>query len=189
MELGRLASTTVWGKMRYFTCLLTVLLIGCSAKHPDRKLALMNLKSQADDLGRATVDEDYQKMADLTHPTLVDKFGGRDGFIQRLGSKVAEMKDQGFQFKQVTYSEPSKLVEELGELYAIVPFKAMVASPGGATATQPSFLIGVSPDGGITWKFINGSGVAEDRNKLKAILPNFPNELQLPDNHPREWKK
>ena len=128
-------------------------------------------------------------MADLTHPTLVEGLGGRTKFVQRLESMAADMKAQGFHILQVTFSEPSELVEASGEVYAIVPFTLEMTAPGDIPGTHPSYLIGVSKDRGANWKFIDGSGVAGDREKLRQVLPNFPSSLPLPAKQEPTWQK
>jgi hypothetical protein len=128
-------------------------------------------------------------MAELTHPTLVEKFGGLDQYERKLETIAGEMKGQGFGLKNFTIGEPSKLVEASGGVYAVVPFNLELTGPGGASGRKPSYLIGVSADGGANWKFIDGAGVGADRSKVRMILPNFPEELELPAKQPAVWDK
>src|SRR5262249_39540621 len=134
--------------------------------------------------GRAALQEDHPKMAELTLPALVEKFGGRAGYVQKLESIAAEMKGQGFRLTKFTFGDPSSLVQAAGEVYAVVPTVVELSGPGGATGRQPSYLIAVSQDGGASWKFLDGAGVSGDRSRLKAILPNFPEQLHLPAAQP-----
>ncbi len=167
--------------MRHVLCLFLAVTVGCSGKPPvNREHALKSLTSQAEEVGQAMLAGDHAKMAQLTHAALVDKLGGRDNFIRQLEMITTDMKDRGFQFKAVTFSEPSDLVESSGKLYAVVPFKLELVAPGVTRGSQTSFLIGVSSDGGAGWRFVDGSGVAGDRSKLESILPEFPPELRLP---------
>jgi hypothetical protein len=164
-------------------CMLVIGLVGCS-KPLDKEQAVKNLKTQAGEVGQAILKENHHKMADLTHPTLVEKLGGRTRFIQRLEAMAADMKKQGFRFKEITMSEPSELVERSREVYAIVSYKLVLLEPDETPVTQPSYLIGVSKDRGGTWNFIDGSGIAGSQEKLKQVLPNFPSTLSLPVNEP-----
>jgi hypothetical protein len=128
-------------------------------------------------------------MADLTLPALVEKFGGRAGYVQKLESIAAEMKGQGFRLTKFTLRDPSQLVQAAGEVYAVIPSVVELSGPGGAAGRQPSYLIAVSTDGGASWKFLDGGGVGGDRGKLKALLPNFPDQLQLPAAQPPVWER
>jgi hypothetical protein len=150
-------------KQRIIPVVLLLGLAGCSSQPLDKEQALKNLKSQAEEVRQAMLEEDHQKMADLTHPTLVEKMGGKARFVQRLESMAGEMKGQGIRLKDMTFSKPSDLVESSGDVYAVVPYKMEIAGLEGA---HPSYLIGVSTDRGGTWKFIDGAGVGGDRGKL-----------------------
>jgi hypothetical protein len=185
--------------MRCFTWLFLLLILGCAARPQDKEAdpnvgsdrtePLKNLEAQAEEVGRAAVEEDHPKMAELTLPALVEKFGGRTMYVKKLESIAAEMKGQGFRIKQVAIGKPSQLVQAGGETYAVVPSEPELSGPGGATGKKRSYMIAVSQDGGATWKFIDGAGIGSDRGKLKSILPNFPEELQLPDATPAVWDK
>jgi hypothetical protein len=185
--------------MRFFPWSFLLLVVGCTAKPLGtsesangplyEQQALKNLRSQAEEVGRAAVDEDHAKMAELTHPALVEKFGGRAAYVKKLTSIAAEMKGKGFGLKKYTTGQPSKLVQASGDVYAVVPFEVELTGPGGATGRQPSYLIAVSRDGGGKWNFIDGAGVAGDRSKVKGLLPRFPDDLRLPAGQPPVWDK
>jgi hypothetical protein len=185
--------------MRSFPWLFLLLVVGCASTPqgkptgagnlPDQQQTLKSLKSQAEEVGQAAVQEDHARMAELTHPALVEKFGGRATYAKKLESIAAEMKGQGFRLKQFTIGEPSQPVQAAGDLYAVVPSEVELSGPRGAVGRQPSYLIAVSQDGGATWKFIDGPGVGGDRSKLKGLFPNFPELLQLPAAQPPVWDK
>jgi hypothetical protein len=185
--------------MRYPLWLVALLLIGCGPK-PSSQTQLTvgpsapqqppkTLKEQAQAVGEAALREDHAKMADLTLPALVEKFGGRAQYIKKLQSVAAEMKGSGFGLMKHTVGEPSQVIQVAGEGYAVIPVEVQLSGPNGATGKQPSFLIAVSRDGGGQWGFIDGAGVGSDRKKLKMLLPNFPDTLPLPAQQPAVWNK
>jgi hypothetical protein len=154
------------------------------SKPLDKNEAVKNLKSQAAEVGNATLKEDHQKLADLTHPIVLEKLGGREKFIEKLKSVAAGIKSEGFRIEKVVFLEPPSLEETNTEVYAVVPFQLNLSGPRGVTITQPAFLIGVSRDSGTNWKFIDGTVFAGDRERLKKLFPNFPPKLKLPDKQP-----
>ncbi len=175
--------------MRNLALLLAIFLVGgCSSKPLDREQAQKNMQSQAGEVRQAMLKEDHRKMAELSHPMLVENLGGTDQFVKKLTTMAAEMKGQGFRFVEIKLGEPSKLVEASGDLYGVIPFTLLMTGPGGKKGTTPSYLIAVSTDGGRTWKFLDGSGIASDPSKLKVILPNFPKELELPAPRQPTWE-
>jgi hypothetical protein len=154
---------------------------------PEHQQARENLISQSEAIGRAAVDEDHAKMAELTLPVLVEKFGGRAAYIKKLESIASEMKREGFRLKKWTLADPSPLVQSVSEVYAVVPAAVELSGPGGAVGRKSSYLIAVSGDGGASWKFIDGAGIGADRSKLRKLVPNFPDQLQLPAWQPPVW--
>ncbi len=174
--------------MRSPIFLLALLPLGCSA--PSRTVedqkALANLKSQAADAGRAMLEEDHPRMADLTHPVLIKHFGGRDTYIKKLEETANDLRRQGLKFQSFDLGTPSALRESGGVLYAIYPYSLRLTGPNGEPARQPTYLICTSSDGGATWKFLDGAGVKDDRSKLKQVLPRFPDDLPLPQPQPLE---
>jgi hypothetical protein len=145
--------------------------------------------ADAKQIREAMLQADHQRLADLTHPSLVNVFGGRDKYVKRVSEIAAEMNAKGFGFADVVLNHPSELVEERGRVYAIVPFDLHMTGPRGATGVKPSYLISVSSDGGANWKFLDGEGVADDRPKLRSLLPNFPDRLALPSKKETQWTR
>jgi hypothetical protein len=172
--------------MRYTLLALALLGSGCSKpSHPfDDPRAVANLKAQAAEVERAMIEEDHQRMADLTHPLLVNQLGGRGGFIRKLEAVADDLRKQGLKFHSFRFATPSKMIESSGELYAIYPYSLESTGPNGEQVSQPSYLVCTSGDKGMHWKFLDGSGVGGDREKLKRILPQFPDQLSLPEPQP-----
>ena len=69
-------------------------------------------------------------------------------------------------------------------MYALYPYALELTGPDGKPASQPSYLICASGDGGATWKFLGGAGVRSDGSKPHRVLPHFPAELALPEPGP-----
>jgi hypothetical protein len=96
-----------------------------------------------------------------------------------------EMKSQGFGFKSVKVDDPSDIIPAGTELYVVVTFQMEMKAPGGKL-TSKSFVIGVSPDAGKTWTFINGD---MDIKSVKQVLPDLPDKLKLPDKQKPVFEK
>jgi len=57
--------------------------------------------------------------------------------------------------------------------------------PNGS-ATAPSYLLGVSEDGGKVWKFIDGSGLKNAKGR-EVMLPGIHEKLKLPTYQPPKF--
>ena len=141
------------------------------------------LKAQAEELGRAFVGGDFGKVADLTHPSIVELAGGKAHLAEDMGQVVEEMRAEGSRYESLSVGEPKQVVSGAqGRLFAVVPTVIRIATPRGVAASQ-SFFLGVSEDGGARWTFVEGADI-EDKNDLKALFPSAPDGLDLPAQTP-----
>jgi hypothetical protein len=167
---------------RLSVLLLLTLLTSYLARSADAADAQLTLiKAKAEETSTALVRGDYGKMADFTHPKLVEQVGGRAKMIAMIELGMKEMKAQGIEFKSATVDTPSPVVTEGALLLSVVPFTVKMSVPGGALS-QKSFLIASSADGGKQWYFVDGSGV--DEEKLKLMYGKVPAKLKLPEKVP-----
>jgi hypothetical protein len=136
------------------------------------------MKEQAGQMCLAIVAADHAKVADCTHPNVVELAGGRDRAVQFIKMTLEDMKSRGTAIQSVVVGEPSEVFKQAGDVYSVVPF-TLEMDVGGQRLKQGSFLVGISSDGGRTWKFVDGN--QGDRAKLERILPNLPKGLRLPE--------
>src|SRR5919205_3277739 len=81
--------------------------------------AAARLKAQADECGRAFVEGDFARLADYTHPKILEKVGGRDQLIAFLQKGVAEMKAQGFELLSYVNDAPTQVLTVRRVIYAV----------------------------------------------------------------------
>ncbi len=143
------------------------------AKDTPEKMA----QRKAEEAAQATIKGEYGKLADLTHPKVVEEMGGRERMIGVMKTGLKEMEAKGFEFRSAKVGETAQVVADGDTMYAVVPLDLEMKAPGGYLAVK-SFLLGVSPDKGKSWTFINGDK-AHDAT-VKKFLPNLPAELKLP---------
>jgi hypothetical protein len=154
---------------------------GCqaAAQPGDAKLQQL-VKSKVEAMNTALLRGDYAKIADLTHPKVVEESGGREKMIATMKDTMEGLKSRGIVFRGAKVDPPTEFASADGEMFTVVPFSLEITTPG-QKITQRTFVIGVSGDRGQTWTFINGDlGEAQ----VKLLLPNLPKELKLPRNQP-----
>jgi hypothetical protein len=136
----------------------------------------LRVKRKVEALNTALIRGEYDKLADLTHPNVVEENGGRAKMIESMKLVVEELKSTGVAIRGVKVETPREFVKAGRELFTVVRFSMEITGPG-VKLTQSSFVIGVSADTGKTWTFINGDlGEAA----VKRLLPNLPERLTLP---------
>lgn len=156
-----------------------------AAQEPDQKRVRQELKAQAEKIGKAMVEDKHEQLIDGTHPKIVEMIGGRAKMLEILEKLSKQMQAQ-FPMRTVKMEESSDLVSNKGTLFGIVPFTLELKS-ATKSASQPSFLIGVSVDAGKTWKFVDAGG--KRRDDLKKVMPDLPENLKFPKLSPPKYEK
>ena len=130
--------------------------------------------------GDAFAVHDYGRLVDCMPPEVFDAFpgmGGREGFRATAERAVQKMASEGASVESVEYSRPHALAGAGGKLFAIVPEVLTMKIPQGHLVSH-DFMLGVSHDGGATWKFIAGPFA---KKATPRLFPDFPADLELPE--------
>lgn len=152
--------------------------------------ATKQLRAQAEESSRAFMEGNFERLADFTHAKVVELMGGREKMAEFVRKGMAEMKAQGFEtLSYAPAAEPTQVLREGRQLYAILPAKLRMKTPGGTVFVSESFMIAVSADDGKNWRFVSGS--AADAARLKLLMPEVADKLKLPTvrNYPEVEKK
>ena len=152
--------------------------------------ATKQLHAQAEESSRAFMEGNFERLADFTHAKVVELMGGREKMAEFVRKGMADMKAQGYETLSYTpAAEPSQVLREGKQLYAILPAKLRMKTPGGTIFVSESFMIAVSGDDGKNWRFV--SGASADAAKLKLLMPEVADKLKLPAvrNYPEVEKK
>jgi hypothetical protein len=157
--------------------ILTIVLATSAAARADA--AADAAKKQADEVSQAFVKSDYAKIVDLTYSGLIDFVGGRDKLIGITKGAMEMFKQQGIEVISYKMAEPGEIVKGEGKSYVVVPATMEMKAPVGKIKVK-SYLLGISTDDGKSWKFLDGSGLANKELKDK-IIPNLPAKLKLPE--------
>ena len=141
---------------------------------------LARYKKLAQSLGDSMIKGDMTAIIDHTYPALVKMMGGREKVIESIESKMKQMKAQGISITAYNVGDPGEFLTEGPNTFVIIPATIEIAIPDGKLVSK-TYLLGVSPDSGKTWTFVDGAGVAQFKDKLDMILPKLPMNLKLPE--------
>lgn len=139
-------------------------------------------KKTATEIGVGMLKKDYAKVIDNTYDPIIKMLGGREKAIQGIQEGMKSMEDKGFLFKDYKVGEPGKITIEGKNSFIIVPTMLEIKAPG-AKIISNTYLLGISPDAGKTWKFVDGSKM-ENKAAREKFLPKLPANLILPPNEP-----
>jgi hypothetical protein len=143
---------------------------------------IAHVKKLAKEMGDATLRGDFASLIDRTYPGVGPALGGRQAAIDFTENAMKKLKSKGFAFKSLDVGEPGPLLVEGSHAFVVVPTAMEMSFPGGKLLGK-SYFLGVSSDGGKTWTFADGAGVADKAFRDK-VLPKLPASLKLPDKMP-----
>ena len=118
-------------------------------------------------------------------PELVKLVGGKEDLKEKVFAKPPEMLKS---LKSVEYGEVSDVLLEEGQYVAIFPIIMTFDLPD-FRKVQKIFRVGISPDEGTSWYFIEGNG---ERNSNKFVESRFQvlgKYLELPECYTRKERK
>ncbi|HZI17105.1 MAG TPA: hypothetical protein VEY09_00785 [Pyrinomonadaceae bacterium] len=145
----------------------------------DGEAARKAATAQANESGRAFAEGDFEKLLDYTYPRVIELGGGRKKLLADLKAETGKMREDGFEFVSYEAGEAGELVQLADpKLTAVILPAVLKMRAGGRVFRQPSYLVGVSTDGGRRWTFISGSSL--DAARLKLVLPEAGDRLKLP---------
>jgi hypothetical protein len=160
---------------------------GAAAQTQLTEEAAKQLRAQAVECSRAFVEGNYERLAGLTHPKVVEMMGGREKMAESVRKDMAEMKAEGFRMLSYAPGEPTQVLREGSRIYALLPTTLRTRTPSGVMVTH-SFMVAFSADDGKNWRFLGGASL--DGPQLKLLIPEVADELKLPaERHYPETEK
>lgn len=138
-----------------------------------------DIKKLAQGVGDATMKGDYAKVIDATHDGIVKVLGGREKAIQVTETAMKSVAEKGIAVTKFAVSDPGELFTEGANTFTVLPTTLEMKAPGLKIVSK-SYLLGISADGGKTWKFADGSGLGNEKLR-EAALPKLPAKLKLPE--------
>ncbi|MDX5348744.1 MAG: hypothetical protein LPK19_16030 [Hymenobacteraceae bacterium] len=135
------------------------------------------IKEQADLMGQAILQSNYNAFIKYTHPKVVEKLGGKEQMLADMESSINQMKAEGAEISSVKFGDPTGLISTNSDLQCILPQKLEINVTGGRLVAN-STLVAVSKDKGKTWHFIDYAGM--DIKALQQVVPEISEKLVLP---------
>jgi hypothetical protein len=129
-------------------------------------------------------DDQIEHMVSCMADEAVALNGGHDALIAALKNQTGLLENAASRTVERTDVDLPDRVVRVGEkLFAIVPKHYYVRDPQGLFVVH-GYVIGVSKDGGASWKFVRGADLTPA--SVRLVFPDFPSGLALPEVPPPE---
>jgi len=150
------------------------------AERPDLgRQEIGTVRRLAESMVNATMSGDYARVVDNTYEPVVKELGGRDAAIKVASDAMQQLKDEHFEIKSYFVGTPEGLHSDQGVTFTIVPTRMEMQAPDAHIVAR-GYLLALSEDAGKTWKFVDGSGLA-DAAFRDHVLPKLPADFTLPE--------
>ncbi len=136
------------------------------------------VKKLAEQMANATQKGDYKKIVTLTHKNVLEQLGGTARALETIKAQMDMMKQRDMKITQFKIGKLQAFASTADNKFLVVPTQMTISLPG-ATIQADSYLLGISPDQGKSWKFVDGAGIVTEEQQ-KKILPSLPDGFQLP---------
>jgi hypothetical protein len=153
-----------------------------AADKPKPKDAKAAAKKAAQAMGDASVKGDDDAAYDLMYEPAVKAVGGKEELIRRAKAGRKTMEDIGWSLTSYTVDDPGDLHTEGDNVFVVVTATTEGKTPTGKVLI-PAAVLGISSDGGKTWKFVDVKA-ARNAEMKKKVLPKLPAKLELPEPKP-----
>lgn len=131
----------------------------------------------------ALFSEDFQALADMTYPSIIEMGGGQEYFIENAKMDKKQIDESGLITKEVVVQTAGDPIATAEGIIMLVPYKWNVNfGPGLFTST--SHILACTNDEGKTWKFVNLQKHSSE--SLRVFLPHIPETFEVPAATPFE---
>jgi hypothetical protein len=124
---------------------------------------------------------DVAVFIEKTHPALFPLLGGKENFTEFLTEAMAQIDNLGIKILSNEFEEPGRYYKAGKELLSIVP-RISIMEIEGKKAKTIGFMIAIKDTTTNTWKYLDGSGLREDKSMLWQMFPELETDIKFPEN-------
>lgn len=134
-----------------------------------------NIRTAANSMLQSFKNHDYTGFVKYNNTNLVAMMGGENEFAAYLRQEMDAMK--GVEFSQMKAGSVIRLITKASPMQCIVEqFSELKIN--GQPVSSVSHLVGVSNDGGKTWRFADANTASEE--EIRSIIPNLSPLIVIP---------
>lgn len=162
------------------TLLLTLTLIitlSAKAQVEDMEAAKKAAFHAAKVMDNALVSKHYDDYVSFNHPKVVEQAeGGRSGLVIQIAKQITEIEESGNIITAIWPHMPTFIIDTAGEWQCTLDQFMEYRLPEGKVKAETT-LIGISPDKGKTWYFLDAAG--RTLNDIKTLFPSLSSQLVI----------
>jgi hypothetical protein len=136
--------------------------------------------ARAKTMVEATLRGEAATVLKFMPPAVVQALGGEAVLTKAIERTMADMRQIGMEFVSMDVLPPEKFHQSGSKTFAVVKTKSTMLVPGKARITEESSMIAIQEQTGGEWTFLRiNEALAGNRDLLKRLLPDFPDDVKL----------
>lgn len=116
-----------------------------------------------------------------THPALFPLLGGEDNFAKFTAEALLQLDKMGLKIISTEHQAPGPFYRAGNEMLSIVP-RVSVMEIEGQRFKSTGFMVAIKNTTTNTWKYLDGSGLREDKGMLWQMFPELEPGIEFPEN-------
>lgn len=166
--------------MKHFLTVLFALLLSVNAAAGALKEAEVKaLVAKIDEMMVMFEKGDPEGLIAQTHPSVYKITGTKAQFESAARKGIADLAKYNVKFVSSKYGAPSRTYKAGNEEVCFVP-RVSIMQINGQKAKSTGFMVAIRAVGGTEWKFLDGSGLANNPGMLYTLLPKLERNITLP---------
>ncbi len=163
-----------------FSPIVAALLFALFPLRADEAADKVAIVTRAKQMVQSTLSGEMNAVVKFMHPGVVKVMGGEEALKKMIGKVAEDMKSIGLEFISMDVTPPEKFYQNAGKTFAVVKTKSVMQIPGKTRITEESSMIAIQDPTGGDWTFLRvNQPIASNRDVLKQLLPDLPDDLKV----------
>ncbi len=155
-----------------------VLAYNADAQVEDMEAAKKSAFLAAKTMDEALINRQYDDYVVYNHPKVLEQVkGGRAGMAIQVAQQIKDIEEAGNTITAVWPKMPEVVLDTAGEWQTTLQQFMEYRLPEGKIKSETT-IVGISPDKGKTWYFLDVAG--RTLKDLKELFPNLSSRLIIP---------
>jgi hypothetical protein len=116
-----------------------------------------------------------------THPALFPLLGGKENFTAFTKEALQQLNTLGVKMLSNEFQDPGRFYEAGKERLSIVP-RVSIMEVNEQKIKTIGFMVAIKNTTNNTWKYLDGSGLREDKEMLWQMFPELEPKVKFPEN-------
>ncbi len=158
--------------------IITLFILAFSFSTANAQIDTVNLKSLTQEFVDAFVGQDFEKLANMTHPNMIKMSGNLDFVKSDYEADYKVLQNMGFKFISGTVGSPGEIYQSGAEYLCFIPQRFTVELNGQKYISEIPVLATTMTNGKV-WNFVTLD--RQDQASISTFVPSYEERMGWPE--------